>query len=87
MRGESTILVARRGKPVSVPRPQGRVYSGEYRTGTCECGCSWGRHHLQIVIDARRLEDFGEEFVPGECLNCVECNGYKDRSKEEIPNG
>ena len=33
-------------------------------------------------VPLRRLEDFGEEFIPGECLDCAVCAQYKDTGKE-----
>jgi hypothetical protein len=73
------VRVARFGRAVEVDMPQGAVYSGDERTGRCECGHSWDRHHLQIVLDKdRQSELLNEEFIPGECLDCAGCSRYKD---------
>ena len=41
-------------------------YSGPKRSGICECGHPWDRHHLSIVMRQEYVDDTGEYYIPQE---------------------
>ena len=57
------------------------IYSGEGRSGVCQCGHSWEDHHLGIILneDYRQPRHNGvvECYLPEECeyFGCNESGG------------
>lgn len=79
------INASRGGRLVEVDVPdENPIYSGEMRSGFCECGHSYGDHVLLLVLSESRVAYTGEEYVPAECIDakCAsKCTWYRDRGK------
>jgi hypothetical protein len=76
------------------------IYSGPNRTGVCQCGHSWEKHHLCLVAPKEYVDATGEGYLPCECeyYGCNEsggldadgnshCHAYRDEGlkNEQLP--
>ena len=59
------------------------VYSGDNKSGICQCGHNWDDHHLQMVMNLDYFNHTNECYYPEECeyYGCNEYGGLDDQGK------